>query len=395
MLPDESQEMSSPGAPVFADSAYRVLQGAFQIGDRPPCALVGTQHLLLSLALRTWHIRRVVGSSLPRLRALVAEGIEDPVGSLGVDDSVGPASVIGEVDATLREAQWQVLGFERNRTHWPYWTPALRGALVRALLDAQVRGVDRVAAIDFIPGMVSDPDNGANRVLNQLGVRKSALLDIPSQEVAREGSDRRVPIAETLRQCGVVSSGEQSESASLLARIICRTASWAAEAGPALLELELEAVRQAIRLGHDQVDTGHLLLAVLELDRQLSLAGLSFGGPEVKNNSGGMVLCRFGVTLDDTLLRMTVPRDWSAVAAPRRRRQLRTKQKHPEWTTAAADAADACRLLAKQRGDEAGSLHLLVSVLQAPSPATDAIVRRPGVEPTVLFEEAQRLLRSG
>ncbi|MBT8227524.1 MAG: hypothetical protein HKP61_10810 [Dactylosporangium sp.] len=300
-----------------------------------------------------------------------------------------------EVDAILREVQWRVLGFDRRNPHQPLWTLGLENALSQALLTAQTRGSGLVMPADMLHGLLGDTENAACGVLAQLGVRRIALLVAAKKaDVGEGGNHSRAPIADMLTRYGLVSEQGESGTVSLVVRAIRYVVTRAAEASPVLADLEFEAVRQAVRLGHRQVNTAHLLLAVFELDRQLAIAGVSFVEGGLKGNRAGSVLRENGLTRDGVLEHVSTIQCLGDAATPRRRRELRTKQKHPEWTQGAADAADHSRMLARQGNEDAGSLHLLFSSLRDSAGCAPAVVRALGSDPVAILRDTEQLLRN-
>jgi ATP-dependent Clp protease ATP-binding subunit ClpA len=169
----------------------------------------------------------------------------------------------------------------------------------------------------------------------------------------------------------------------------------AADASLALIELEFEAVRHAVRLGHRQVSTAHLLLAILECDHQLSAAGASFIGSYQKNNQASILLHANRVTRAAVLEHLSSFEHSGNVAPERRHRKVRTRRSNPKWTRSAAEAADNSRSLARQRNEDAGSLHLLLSLLKESSTFACEMVHALGFDPDTILRDTERLLEWG
>jgi hypothetical protein len=377
----------------FTSSAYWAIQGGFRAARSMKSGTVGSEHLLLSLAQRDRQVRLLVGSKFRRLRRCVAQGRWEMSGQYPTLHRNVPEGVLAEAAATLREAQWQALGFDRLDPNRPRWTSELEDVLVEALQRVVGNEAPLATSTDLLFAVLKSPTKVASGVLQEVGVSKSALLDI-SRERRVGGDDEviRTPIADTLSQYGIVSASGTSMPVTMLARIMRGIAMRAAEASPVLVELEFEAVRGAVRHGHRQVGTVHLMSAIANLNQQISAAGMTFVDACSRDGEGAQILLENGLTGAVILKYLSDFRDVGRPAPPSRHRELRTKPMNPEWTYGAAEAADLSRLLAKQGNEAAGTLHLLIALLRDSSNLATTMVRTLGRDPATMLAYAESRL---
>jgi hypothetical protein len=167
------------------------------------------------------------------------------------------------------------------------------------------------------------------------------------------------------------------------------------------LALELEAIRQAVRLGSSQVTTAHLLLATIELDRSLQAVGASLPAPRSAVSQAGQVLGQHGVdylaAVGSTAELATVPEPVATVAPgpwwrKRRRWWWWTDPRSPAWAASAGAAAEAAAAHAARDQTRVGSSHLLIAAVADPDGPAGLVLRRLGADPAAVSEEVARRL---
>jgi hypothetical protein len=185
--------------------------------------------------------------------------------------------------------------------------------------------------------------------------------------------------------------------ASRIARFVLGAWRWLATSrgsvSPVVLAIELEAIRQSVRFGAEQVGTVHLLVAICTLHQQLKDLGRSLS-PEVSPyNAGAEVLARWGV--DCSVLSKEARQFQMPFAATDSSGRWRNRPSDPcfRW-----DAAQLVRL-AEDRADtlghrSCGTSHLLAALVDDPSGAAPLLVQKMGVNVVLLFNDIESQIAS-
>ncbi|WP_203843445.1 hypothetical protein [Winogradskya humida] len=143
--------------------------------------------------------------------------------------------------------------------------------------------------------------------------------------------------------------------------------------GPVLIALEMEAARQAVRLGR-QLDSAAVILAALSLDEQLAAAGQRLVPGAGPANQGGAMLRSRGVTLAA-----------AQEAAPGVREEVELSPRQlvwghtavdPSWTAGAVVLWEAAKELAED--GPAGTTHLVRALEVTGAPAATAMLAAVG-----------------
>lgn len=169
-----------------------------------------------------------------------------------------------------------------------------------------------------------------------------------------------------------------------------------------LVALEMDAVRQAVRLDNERVDTSHLLLATIELDRDVAATGLKLPESCASVCRAGEVLAEFGVGYaaavcatgrsDRTAATVSaIPGPWWWHSG--RRRWWRTNARTPPWLLSAAVAADHAWSDGVGRGTRVGSSHLLIAALANREGPASHLLHRLGDEPEAVVDATIRRLQ--
>jgi hypothetical protein len=159
-----------------------------------------------------------------------------------------------------------------------------------------------------------------------------------------------------------------------------------AEANPILYSLEMEAIRQTVRLGHPLVTTAHLALATLAMDRQLVIAEFVLAAERTAANRAGSIMAEHGVSFDTAMNTLAVMTVGGQIASAQRRRAWRSKPRNPRWTVDAAAAAERVR---EKTGRKAvGTSDVLAASLAESGGPAWRLLERLGVDPAAVTAEA-------
>lgn len=383
----------------FGRQSRRVLYSAWRRAWAHQSERIGTEHLLYGVLLRLqWD---PVGWTALQ-RALRERDRAPATGPEHRDQGVPVASL--EVRGALREAAWMVARGDRgNRplVATAGWRPDVEAALDAALAMAAADGVQHVGPRYLLAAVLADASNGARDLLRACGVDPSRL-SAAAQANRLPGRDEPLLAAvEKLAGLRVLPTGSR---ASGLVYAPLRPLARLTSVDPMLVALEMEAVRQAVRVGSEQVHTGHLLLAMLEMDRNLQVAGATLPDQLAVVSGGGQVLAEHGVdhqaaavcvealvvAVEPAVRAIPGPWWWK----PGQRRWWRVVAADPQWAISAGDAADRAQSDARSQGTRAGSSHLLVAALaDAVGPAA-RVLRELGAAPEAVAQEAARQLRA-
>lgn len=158
--------------------------------------------------------------------------------------------------------------------------------------------------------------------------------------------------------------------------------------------VEYEAICQAVRLGHPQVITAHLLLALSKVDQELTAAGDRLAEALAGHDHAGDVLCAHGITYPDAAWqgeRLPDPDIPSVLRQPHR--WWRWRPPDPPFGRDAAAAVYTAQDSAASLGHQHVSTgHLLVGILENGSGSACELIRQRGVDPQALLNETRRRL---
>jgi hypothetical protein len=148
--------------------------------------------------------------------------------------------------------------------------------------------------------------------------------------------------------------------------------------------LQLEAMRQAVMLGHRSVQTTALLLAIMSLDEQLAVAGRKLRTAYLPSNGGGRVLSDAGVSTHRIRQSAESISDAGGelpVGESVRRVWDSGKIGDLVWGLTAARVMDRAGAIAGARGHRhIGTSHLLAAVLEDTSSAAMRVLTELGVD---------------
>lgn len=336
---------------------------AFHEAVRRDQRAVGTEHVLSALldgdSAAGEVLAPTVRASGSMMGLIRAKGIGD---RWVYDDAAEPVGDLA-VTGLLRETAWAA---RRKDSEVPPPTGALRAALRQALLYAAEHGTPRANMTHLLMGLLHVPENRAHEVLREHRVdRDDVLARLRVHSGAREpGEPPHTDTALTLRKMGLLAGQRGQTSVRLVAKLFSNGA-------PVFMALRREARRQAIRLGHRERTTAHLLLAVLALDEQLTAAGGQFSPELAGSNTAAERLRDREVTLNtaaNALLEL-VP------AAENRSHD----EELPEDQTIETVLSKA-RWRADEAGVPAGTTHLLAELLAGPDEVVAELLTRLGVD---------------
>ncbi|MFB4317706.1 Clp protease N-terminal domain-containing protein [Actinomadura sp. 21ATH] len=341
---DASRELLEPLVRTF-DRAFRLgLPG------------VGTEHLLFALLKGE---SAAIGVLAPKAGAKGAlMGViagKGPDHWLSADGGAGTPAP--EAAALLREAEWSARERReaRGKDDRPGVPPsgALAAAVDRALRAARELGVGRAGPAHLLMGLLHDPGNRASEALLERGLgREEVLARLAVHPSAREEGTPHAPAVDGLRNMGLL-TGRGKYWGGLAAKL-----AGGGLGSPVVPSVRLEADRQAARLGHPDVTTVHLLVAMLVLDEQLAASGDRLRDGLLRFNGAAALLRERGVTS-------------AAVAAA-----AATAGGGPAWR-----AVTRARLLSKERGDAStGTVHLLAALLDDPDDPCGPLLASAGVD---------------
>jgi hypothetical protein len=284
----------------------------------------------------------------------------------------------------------------------PPWHPDVRAAVRRALDEAGAIGVAHAGARFLVAAVLEDRGGRVQKLVSDCGLDPSELRERLSSDPV--GADE--PVAElvgSLKAFRVLPAppptGRKVAHAVLRAMF---TMVRLTRVDYLLLALEMEAIRQAVRMGSAQVTTAHLLLTVLELDRNLEALGEQLPGALATANCGGRVLADHGIGYDAAIAAATEISDPVEPAAapvagpwwwkPSRQRWWRTKYLNPPWAASAAEAADRTGTDTRRRRTRPGTGPLLAAVLAEPDGPACQVLHQLGADPATVSVETTRQL---
>jgi hypothetical protein len=381
-------------ARVGTSSAY-ALAGACTLARRRPTSSVGTDHLLVSLALRMPGLREALGSGLRDLRRALGKEQHGPEPATRASGSMADLDL--EVDGALREALWLVFvsgahGAVAVGSPVPQVSPGIREALRRSLVDSAAQGVHWSGSVYLLDAVLADPQERAHRLLRRCHIEPQLVLAGAHHATATPVEDRpRTPMIDMLSTYDAISPPDRSPTVHLISRLWGAYIARRSRVTPILHALEMEAIRQAVRLDHLQVTTAHLLLAVLSLDEQLTAAQVRLPNELVEDNAGGEILAAHGVTHHAALqhLAQQPVTDPPVPSVPPRHQRLRRTLPHDSmWTSEARDAGTSARATTDGLA-LCGSTQLLIAALTNLDASAAQLLRRMGPDPAAIVAEAQ------
>nr|WP_221376401.1 Clp protease N-terminal domain-containing protein [Actinoplanes polyasparticus] len=245
----------------------------------------------------------------------------------------------------LREVEWRA-----RRLPWaagrPDWTPAVRVVITGALETAQV---PFAGPPHLMRAMLDLPHcAGTSFVFPYEKGRAEARLTVGP---ALRRSDEPHPDLDHVRL--MVSPGRRPLRGKLLMRMLRL-----ARVSPLLTETVTEARRQAVRLGHDVIGPGHLMLALLTFDDILTAAGTPISDA---HNCGAFLLRAHGIGTTD--LRYGLPlRDPTAEELAGQLERLKPGDPFDET---AGILARADEISLAHHHPDTGTSHLLLALLDS------------------------------
>ncbi|MFD5894709.1 Clp protease N-terminal domain-containing protein [Streptomyces sp. NPDC060366] len=388
----------------FGSDAVKSLSRAVRRAVGRESAAVGTEHLLHSLLSDTeepgsalvpggressticGHIRARDERHWARDdsgRTAPAEGTDDT----DTDSADGPHALddAHEVDAVWREAVWIVSQSDRSLREEDARAPepsgALRLTLLGALRLAREEGAHDVHERHLARALLETP---GSRALEALSLRRvdvaaaASALDAQAEAV-RAGAEPWPAEAEA-----VLGSVKLLRGAGLLGErgvwwtrgMMSWMARTAGDGSPLVLVISNQAQRQAVRHGRTETEPVDLLLAVMAVDRALTVAGVSLPEELLVVNSAADTLRSAGIRQADLVRAAT-----AAAEPPARYAVPGDVDRSAETDKVVASA----RLLAAERRDEtAGTAHVLIALLDAPEGPAAQLLRECGADPAAL-----------
>jgi hypothetical protein len=301
----ESTRRTSPDPPADAlvgDQLLSALRKAYFRACMDGCRLVGTEYVLEAIVAGPFG--PTAASLRHRLRERLSRG--DLAGHGADEESVAPSrfavnasetGVAAEVASSMREAAWEALRRLRPRRSGPEWSDHVSDAVHRALVNARDRSVSYAHEIHLLSAILADPASTASRLLASLGVDPAFLLTRPLPSVSADRCGEPVAIgvrsllyggmldrrATMLQQTGVLIG--RTRHAWRQGRLLPRRLP-----EPVPLGVSLEAVRQAVRLGDQQVGPVHVLIAICAIHRDLHDVNSTFKPRFAEHNRAGRLL---------------------------------------------------------------------------------------------------------
>ncbi|MEV7086225.1 Clp protease N-terminal domain-containing protein [Streptomyces sp. NPDC093085] len=396
-LPENSGPPEHPGvtddalpAPQFEEDALTLLVAAVHAAVRLENPRTGTEHLVSELVMGDTAAGEAVTPGMRKAGELggTVKGIAlagEDRHWVSRDAGPGPLETHPddetEAEATWREIAWRAVG-EAGRglsldedTPPPGPTGALLACLRHALGLARAERTESVRCRHLARALVELPGSRAREAMTlsqvDLDAARTALDALDAREAdAAGGPDFPVPRAVAgLRNSGTLEGGK--------GRIARAVYSWMFRMGPdnnaVLLMVRAEAVRHAVRRGQAAVEPADLLLAILSLDRAMTVVGQSFPEDIAGVNSAAELLRAHGAG-PAALHRATAGTDTAPVPGV------------PATDFPLSPAADRVmartRLLAAERSAATtGTLHVLAALLDASDAAEAGAATDPEAGP--------------
>ena len=357
---------------------------------------VQSDHLLLALCRASLGMRSSLGPELRRLRRL--QRVRDrhaahrPRGYPPDAMTGAPAGPRLAVDTALLEARWEACRTGRSGrplSRAPLWSAEAQSVVRRALATATDSGVEFAGGGFAFDACLTAARSRAIDLLDQGGISGSDLRAAADGDGSLQYGDvRPTPTVQALV------TFEMAEGPAELVAIpagLSRYMLRRIEIDPMAFLLELDTIRQAVRLGNGWVEPVHMLLAALDLDEELAATGVQLPGPYAAANSGGRALRVAGLSweqLANWVAGNLDPGQPELVASYRplwwRRRRARAWRSHyqnPPWRMSAAAAADRALAMAAERRRPGGTTHLVVAALADPGNTAVGMLESLGIDP--------------
>ncbi|MFI5484229.1 Clp protease N-terminal domain-containing protein [Micromonospora echinaurantiaca] len=360
---------------------YSVLRRAGQEAVRLKKLSIGSDDLLFGLLGR-----------YPPLRAAIPvrpqpEETGEPPHPSPVDPELSVELTV-ELTRAMREAYWRAFGWPgpaRDRfAGTPGWEPEAAAVLRVAAHLAVRRRAPSVGSNHLLEALLETPGSRAGQHIAQAGLLPGRLDDVAARIWPR--GDREPPrsgLAGPLRRIGVLAGPDPVPAGRLTARLVASASRLLTQTTPALGWLELEAVAETVRLGHDRTAPAHLIMAVLVLEEETRAGELRPAAPSGAANE--ILLSRFGLARQEVGLVVAGKGHGGEFAGPQPRRAWRTDRNNPPWTAAAARIAERARELSTLGGRvPAGAAHLVYAALTDPDDSAPRLLGELGADPSAI-----------
>lgn len=378
-----------------------ILLASYQAAQRHGLRRIGTGFLLAKVAEAAPAGERlqlpdhVLRQLRPVLRATTPSAhAADEAGVPVADDATRE-----EIDATLREVTWRAVHQYGRRARAtdgappvPSWSEAVPVALARALHEANGVHANHAGGVHLLVGLLTDEHSAAATLLRSVDVDPVAIVAaLRANTAVRTAAEPYAPLIASLEMAGGIEL-RRPRLARLLAQLIRRRISRTTY-GPVLGCLELEMMRQAVRLNSQTVMPAHVLLAMLSLDHQLQLTSKTLTARSTPFNTGADILRRAGVDRLGVVRAMetnTADSDHPTLAAESSGRLWQLGQ--PAWQTETGATLDRSVEIARGCGHpEAGTLHLLAALLERAGP-TNRLLDALGADSDAIRDDVNRAL---
>jgi hypothetical protein len=383
------QEPSDHRSTRLAWSSYWALSEACKVARRTHALIVEEDHLLAGLLRVLPPVDLGIMDAVRRLRRQIGATEFGSAGSAPAELGSYRSDLDLELDGALREARseaWRQAGVPTSKP--PPWSARARAVVWDALITASSAEVRLMGAGHVLEASLGAADDHMQALLRQHELDVQRLRDAAHASIAVENNEPWTPCAGDLWRCRVAVPIDGPGPGVQFPRLLVAYTIRKTQASPTLYSLELEAARQATRLGHPRVTTAHLVAAIVAVDDQLRIARLAFAPEYAEANRAGAALSRTGVCLDGTLRSLATMTFDGAVAPADRRRLWRSKPWLPRWTVDAVEAAENARSAGGRKS--AGSSHLLAAALGEGGGPAWRLLDELGVDPRALLGEDVR-----
>ncbi|MGW9194615.1 Clp protease N-terminal domain-containing protein [Micromonospora chersina] len=375
----------------------RVLLQAYAAAARRGASSVGTLDLLCRVALHPralppWLLAGANGANLMRM-ATDPRRIP-PRRAVGELVSGSVSEVDDEVRAILREVEWRSRRLGKQATHpHPLWTNAVRVTLAGALHAAGETGTPFANLSHLVLGMLQLRGcDGTDYVFPHEYARLSAIDRLRTEPATRR-ADEPYPELDDVRLALWPRTGSLVDR--VAGRIFAR-ASRLSRLGPILAGVDVEAKRQAVRLGQDVIGPLHVLLALLTHDAALDAARIPVPAHQSSRNRGAAALRGHGV--DAHRLRVLAARRGGPAEPPAEvlSEQLSGQRLGDPFmgTDVVTAMTRAMEISLAHRHPDTGTSHLLLALVEDDSGDASAVLRDLGVDPTAVRARVEQDLRA-
>lgn len=374
--------------PEIGDAVADVLRAAYYYALFDGHRSVRPGMVLVAAARNDSLARPLLGAAVADARSLLAAPGEPP-------DSADPDAVLRHCRyaPALREAAWWVYrGADedmRARAEQtgggPVWTSDLCEALDRAAREAETVGAVRLGISHLLVGLLDARDHSIRSLANTLELNTAALTKEVRAKEPETQPEPFTPVVDLIAPFGAIEDRNPwlvRWIPNLVARLTTRDRRWG---GPVLAGLEAEILRQAVRSGHQQVQSSAVLLATISLDEQLQAAGRQLRRPYVEHNQAGRVLMDAGINIhraQPVAEGLTEQGGQLPAAESAKRFWGSGKPGDPVWGQLTARVLDRAGTIARQlRHDDIGTSHLLAASLEEEDSSAAQLLAELGGEP--------------